>query len=231
MAAEPSSSRPADSPALSQPPLVFPADGRWAYRLRWQGEDGEAELAWQVVDGQYQLRLQRRLAHRQLPTWQSEGAVQDLGLQPQRFSTQGRQGRDRAQLRFEDGQVRAGGGALANPAPPATQDRLSWMFQAAALAAARRPNVGDRLELDVAAWHGEVQRWTLLVESEPEPDLGSAQAQWLRLRRVPPAGAPLEQLLWLDPQRGYLPVMLRMRFDDAERWELRLSDGAATPNP
>jgi len=95
------------------------------------------------------------------------------------------------------------------------QDRLSWIFQVAAIARAQRAQVGQSLSVLVSGWRGGAQAWALRVEAAPEsPGL-------LRLRRLPPsAGSPLEQLLWLDPSLDYQPVRLRQRYDSAERWEL-----------
>ena len=136
------------------------------------------------------------------------------GLRPQRFSVQRASGRRQR----VDHDIEAG-----------AQDRLSWIFQAAAIARAQSAQVGQLLLLPVSGWRGGVQAWQLLVEHDPEaPGL-------LRLRRLPPSpGSPFEQLLWLDPAQGHLPVRLLQRYDAAERWELQLegapSIGAPTPS-
>ena len=83
--------------------------------------------------------------------------------------------------------------------------------------------VGQRLRMAVQNWRGDTTDWTLLAEADADhPEL-------LRLRRELPEGAALEQLLWLDPARGHLPVQLRVRFDAQERWELAPRDISPTP--
>lgn len=186
------------APTPAQTAIALPPSASWHYRLRWQGEEGEAWLSWQQDGERYRLQLQRRSSSRELPTWRSEGLLDArTGLRPQRFSTQNARGE------------------RALPLPDAlSQDRLSWMLQAAALAASQGLRPGGRLELRVAGWRGGAQSWVLLAERDDEaPGL-------LRLRRLPPDGGALEQLLWLDPAQQYRPVRLRLRYDEAERWEL-----------
>lgn len=190
--------QPAPHQAAAPTAIPLPASASWHYRLRWQGEDGEAWLHWEQDGERYRLRLERQSGERRLPTWHSEGLLDARGgLRPQRFSTQNARGERR--LPLPEAQV---------------QDRLSWMLQAAALAADRGLRPGQRLQLQVAGWRGGVQHWELLAERDEQAP------QLLRLRRLPPAGGALEQLLWLDPAQQYRPVRLRLRYDEAERWEL-----------
>lgn len=185
--------KPAPPAGDAAPALAFPAPGNWDFRLRWQGEEGQARLRFESLgEGRYRLQLERRTATRKLPDWLSEGFMGPAGLQPQRFSA----------------------GRRAMLPPEGAQDRLSWIWQAAALAQSRALKPGQQLLMPVLGWRGEASPWLLLAESDPEaPGL-------LRLRRLLPEGAHLEQLLWLDPARAWQPVRLRLRFDDSERWEL-----------
>lgn len=193
---------PAATPAQAAPAMDrawrLPPSGVWTYALRWRGEQGQAWLHWQQDGDRYQLLLERRTPDRQLPVWRSSGWLDPRsGLRPERFSTEGRRGERTLPLPDD-----------------AIQDRLSWMLQAASLAARQGLRPGGRLQLDVVGWRGERQRWLLLAERDPEaPGL-------LRLRRLPPEGGALEQLLWLDPAQHYRPVRLSLRYDEAERWEL-----------
>jgi hypothetical protein len=204
--------------AASSPSVApqWPASGRWGYRLQWRGAAGQAWLEWRQDGARYRLALQRQVGERALPDWHSEGRLGAGGLQPENFSA-GRVGR-------------AGRDLHEQVPPPGVQDRLSWIWQAALLARSAQPPLrpGDRLNLPVMGWRGEVQDWPLLIERDAE------RPQWLLLRRLLPAGALLDQRLWLDPARGFLPVRLWLRFDDAERWGMELDDSAppvATSSP
>jgi hypothetical protein len=217
-AAAPVPKRIADTPRSNDaaPALGWPPSGQWRYRLISHGENGEAEISWQQDGERYQLELRRRTSARVLPSWRSEGRLLANGLQPLRFSTQ-RGERSQTRLQFEPEAARlAGAQGRWQPAPALTQDRLSWMWQLAALAASRPLRPGQRLRLDVASWQGELQHWDMEVERDPDAP------QLLRLRRLPPEGSLLSQLIWLDPARGHLPVRLQLRYDDAERWEIEL---------
>ncbi len=185
---------PAASAPPAPPPLRWPADGEWRFRLRWQGEDGEALLRWQRSGGRYHLELQRRTATRALPGWRSEGRVDARGLRPERFEVE-RNGRWHLRLRLDPDR--------------GLQDRLSWIWQAAAQARGLAP--GQLLRLQVAGWNGEAQVWTLRVEVEPgRPGLR-------RLHRLMPADSLLEHSLWLDPW----PWRLELRHDAQESWSLQ----------
>lgn len=207
--------RPATTPPRAPPPAVVPAptglalppSAHWPYRLRWQGEQGDAWLRWEQDGDRYRLALERQTDSRVLPTWRSEGVIDPQhGLRPERFSTQGPRGERPLPV-----------------AEPGVQDRLSWMLQAAALAARQGLRPGEGLRLQVIGWRGGVQTWELRAERDDEaPGL-------LRLRRLPPEGGALEQLLWLDPADHYRPVRLRVRYDAAERWELVAGDRPTPP--
>jgi hypothetical protein len=200
--------------ALAQP---LPA-GQWQYRLRWQGQEGVAHLLWEQDGSRYRLSLTRQTDTKRLPDWESEGALTAAGLQPLTFSTR-RGARVQTQLSYDPS-----AGTLtaqrqpSTPAPALTQDRLSWMLHAAAMAQAATLRPGGELQFWVAGWRGDLQPWRLRAEADTE------HPTWLRLRRMPPEGSLVEQSLWLDPARGYQPVRLQVRWDDAERWELQLDD-------
>jgi Protein of unknown function (DUF3108) len=226
----PAAARAAESPPFAAAegtaaPTAWPANGRWHYQLSWRGEAGEAVIDWQVDGDRYRLRLERQTGSRALPVWLSEGQLDGSGLQPARFSA-GHAGREHTRWRFSAGQLLPQRGE-AQALPPGTQDRLSWIWQLAHQAQQLQPRPGERLQLVVAAWRGAPQTWELLAERDPDHPL------WLRLRRLAPEGSLAEQQVWLDPARGHLLVRLDMRYDDAERWSLRLVDAppVAAPAP
>lgn len=209
------------------PPPSLAPNGRLSYALLWQGQAGEALIEWHMHEGRYRLRLERRTDQRALPSWYSEGLAGADGLQPLQFRAE-RLGKVQTGWRFEPaaGLLRTARGATL-PAPPGTQDRLSWMWQLAAQAAAHSATqalrAGTQLRLTVASWRGEPQTWVWQVEPDTE------QPQWVHLRRLPPEGSLLEQRMWLDPARGFVLARLEQRFDDTERWSLNLRGKAPPP--
>jgi len=206
------------APTAAQP---LPA-GQWQYQLRWQGEQGIARIVWEQDGSRYRLHLTRQRTSKPLPEWTSEGELRAGGLQPLRFLTQ-RGKRSQLALAFDPAAgTLAVGKQTGMPAPALTQDRLSWMFQAAAMAQAAQLKAGGELQFWVAGWRGDLQAWRMRAEPDAQ------HPQWLRLRRLPPEGSLVEQSLWLDPARHYLPTRMEVRWDEAERWELQLDD---TPVP
>jgi len=73
--------KPAAAPTepAQLPALRWPSSASWHYRLRWQGEEGIAQLEWRLEGDRYSLRLQRQLESRSLPGWHSEGVIPATG--------------------------------------------------------------------------------------------------------------------------------------------------------
>jgi hypothetical protein len=207
-------------PAAEAPLLRLAGPASWRYRLRQDGQDGEALLDWQPQpDGRYSLRLTRQIGERALPVWESLGHTGSAGLAPERFALQ-RDGRDRQAVNFDTEERRVS--FSASPAqlelPEGTQDRLSWWLQLAALVQAA-PAPGGRWRVWVAGVRGELREWVFdAVDAEPQ-DAGT-----LHLRRQPlgPRDPGIE--LWLDPARAYWPVRLRQGDPEARGYEIRLAD-------
>jgi hypothetical protein len=204
--------------------LAWPDSGRWAYRLLWQGQPGEAWLDWRLEadapeapdarhalggpggpHGRYQLRLERRTAERALPVWLSEGRWSAQGLASERFAAQ--RG-PRSWRRVSEG----------SPGDD-SQDRLSWMVQLPALLQAR-PGV-RALVLRVRDWRGQAQDWAFERQADETLTLADGQPRRAQhWRRLPQGDAQAEIALWLDPSDGHrlLRAVHRLRGD--ERWEL-----------
>jgi len=203
------------------PPLALPlrGEGSLSYRYTQGQAEGQALLSWALVDGAYQLRLERELAGRTLPGWRSEGRLDaQQGLAPARFAVQ-RGGRDRQAINFrrEQGLISFSASAELQALPEGVQDRLSWWLQLPALLAAQpaRLVAGQELVLPVAAMRGMAVDWVFHVEGREEDGLWHLSRQALG-----PYDARLD--IWLDPQRRYLPVRVRQSVGEEERWEMRL---------
>jgi len=203
------------------PALVLPLQGEGSLSYRYtQGQaEGQALLSWVLGDGAYQLRLERELAGRPLPAWRSEGRLDaQKGLAPARFAVQ-RGGRDRQAINFrrEQGLISFSASTELQALPEGVQDRLSWWLQLPALLAAQpaRLVVGQDLVLPVAALRGMAVGWVFRVEGRDEDGLWHLSRQALG-----PYDARLD--IWLDPRRRYLPVRVRQRVGEEERWEMQL---------
>lgn len=205
-------------PALLALPLR--GEGALAYAFVIDGQPGEGTLTFRIEDGRYDLTLQRRAGDRTWPSWHSEGRVGAQGLLPERHRVI-RQGRERELLLFDRDAARPTlqVGARAFALSAGTQDRLSWWLQLAAMMAAEpAPHPGLRLRVPVAGPAG-VHDWDFEVVER-------AGNRWL-LRRDwsrGPGRAALQWSVWLDGERGFLPVDLRFSLDDEEQWALRLLD-------
>lgn len=214
-----SASLPAEAvPAPASLAIPLRGDGALAYAFVVDGHIGEASLSFRIEDDRYEFTLARRAGAREWPLWHSEGRVGAQGLLPERHRVL-RQGRERERLTFDRASpmpvLRVG--ARAFPLSDGTQDRLSWWMQLAALMAAEpAPRTGLRWRLPVASATG-VHGWDFEVVARDGD-------RWL-LRREMARGAArpaLQWSVWLDGQRGFLPVELRFSLDDQEQWALRL---------
>lgn len=213
----------AEAPAT--PPLRFAGPASWRYRLRQNGQDGEALLAWQPQpDGHYSLRLTRQVGERSLPAWESLGRLGSAGLAPERFAQQ-QGGQDRMVTNFDAEGRRVS--FSASPArlelPDGVQDRLSWWLQLAALVQAsdaQASTPGGRWRLWVAGLRGELREWNFEAVQADEAD--DAGLRHLRREPLGPWDPGIE--LWLDPARGYWPVRLRQGDPEARGYEIRLAD-------
>ncbi|HEY0953891.1 MAG TPA: hypothetical protein VGE36_03985 [Roseateles sp.] len=215
-----------DAPVTAAP-LRLAGPAAWTYRLRQNGQDGEALLEWQPQpDGRYSLRLTKRIGERALPAQHSAGLLNGGGLAPERYATQ-LGGRDRQAVNFdaEDRRVSFSASPARLELPdgiPGAQDRLSWWLQLAALVQASNPQSmapGGRWRLWVAGLRGELREW-VFEQVDAQPGDGAT----LRLRRqmLGPHDPGVE--IWLDPARGYWPVRLRQGDPETRGFEITLAD-------
>jgi hypothetical protein len=206
----------ADTPAT--PPLRLPGPAAWHYRLRQDGQDGEALLDWQPqTDGRYRLRLTRQLGGRAQPALESLGRTGTAGLTPERFALQ-RGGQDRQAVNFDTAErlIRFSASTAKLPAPDGVQDRLSWWLQLAALVQAR-PAPGGRWHVWVAGLRGDLREWVFEMVEPGADDAGTLHLRRLRLGEQDPGVE-----LWLDPARGYWPVRLRQGDPETRGYEIVL---------
>lgn len=224
-AADTTAEAPPAEPPTAEPPPVYPtrvpAPVLLHYALRYNGQAGEATLAWRHDGQAYSLQLDGRGAQRPLVEQTSRGGFDAAGLAPERFIDRRRGARwQAANFRRDIGRIAFSGPAIDYPAWPGAQDRLSWLAQlvairAAAVAAApgaaapAAPEAEADISLFVVDARGAGGLWRFVHQGEVRlaSPLGPQTAQlW---QREPPRPEGLRVQAWLDARRGHWPLQLR----------------------
>ncbi len=207
---------PASSPAAAPPvyPTRLPSAARLEYELRRGPVGGSATLRWLPVADRYTLSLEGSSLGFTVLSQASEGGFDRAGIAPHRFVDR-RRGRDARAANFQrdSGRITFSGPALEYVLLPGSQDRLSWMLQAAAIvnAAPNRFVPGSELSMFVAGARGDADVWTFDVVARESIELPAGKVTGaLRLKREPRKPYDTEVEVWLDPARQHLPVRLRL---------------------
>ena len=196
------------------------------FALRRGARSGTAELTWRVNDGAYTLRLDARLGAVALLAQVSQGRIDDAGLAPLRFTDQrARGGLRAANFQRDKNKITFSGPATEYALLPGSQDRLSWMLQLAAVAAAEPRHMvsGGKVVFHVVGARGDADVWAFRFvgfETIATPDGPVRAAKFSRdARRL----YDTEADVWLDPARHHLPVKLRLGSSpDGDALELEL---------
>jgi hypothetical protein len=228
-----SGSAVAQSPAAagSAPPLYptrLPPAGSWPYTLQRNGRSAPARLQWQHDGARYTAQLDADDAQLQ---WHSRGALDDAGLQPERFVDRRDRRRDAANFEREGGRIGYSGNAADQPAWRGSQDRLSLLLQLAAILDARRapPAAGEVFLLHVSGARGDAALWRLEVQGPERITLADGSQRFaLKLLREPTGPYDTRAELWTDPGNHHLP--LRARFSNGAH-VLELSAAASPDAP
>jgi len=170
---------------------------------------GTAELVWRRQAEDYSLSLVASGADGWQLAMASAGAFDAAGLAPHRF-TERRARRSTLATNFR----RASGEVSFSASPrlvllrEGEQDRLSWLIQLGAIAAADPAFAveGASIALPVAGLRGESEVWRFDVIGVENVSTSSAIIEALRLHRTGPGGFEPEVDVWLDPARHHLPV-------------------------
>lgn len=184
------------------------------YDLRRGTQSGQAELHWLPQGEHYRARLAGTGSAQPLLAWESIGGFDGAGLAPARY-TDSRRGRgtQAANFRRDAAKVTFSGPSIERALPPGAQDRLSWMLQLAAIAAAEPSLVGPggRVSFLVVGVRGDADVWTFGHMGHESLDLpGAGAVATVRLLREPPGPYDTRAEVWLDPARSYLPVRARL---------------------
>jgi hypothetical protein len=200
------------------------------YRMQRGALYGEGLLQWRHDGEAYLLRLEARVTLLgAVLTQQSTGSLDKVGLAPQRFVDRRLRRSERAVnfVRPAEGAppyVSFSARAGRTPWTAGMQDRLSWIMQLSAIAAAwpGGPHLGDVIELDVAGPAGEVQHWAFSVA---EVSMGAK----IKLIREPTAAYDTAVQVWLDPTNHYQLWRLRLAEARGDALELVRAESNGAP--
>ncbi|HEX6019299.1 MAG TPA: hypothetical protein VFZ28_14490 [Burkholderiaceae bacterium] len=199
---------PPAATALPVYPTRIPPSARLTYALQRGAATGLAVLDWEVDGDGYRLQLQSTMSQGRPVDRHSQGGFDAAGLAPLRLADRQR-GRDvrAANFQRERGVISFSGPRWEWPLYGGAQDRLSWLVQLVAIAAAAPDALheGAALSMWVVGTRGAVGAWRFEVRGREPAGGGEAWA----LVREPAHPYDLRIELWLDPARGYWPVRLR----------------------
>ncbi len=213
-----------------EPPPVYrtrmPPAATLHYLVRrgiWQGA---GEIRWHVAGETYQISLEARIAGLTLLTQTSAGAIDANGLAPVRFLDQrARRPAQAANFRRDIERISFSGPAVEWPLLAGSQDRLSWMIQLAAIAAAE-PGLlveGGKISMVVVGARGEAAVWTLRSAGYEDVQTARGTVHAIKLVREARSISETGAEIWLDPARDYFPARATMRNrEGAAEYELLL---------
>jgi hypothetical protein len=227
-------SAPASAPAAAgegaPPPLYAtqtPPPATLRYELRRGRLAGSGDLHWRPEAGRYTLRLEGSVVGLNVLTQVSEGALDAHGLAPSRFTDQrARRAAVAANFEREAGRIRFSGPSTEVPWQPGVQDRLSWMMQLAAVAAADPTLLaeGQRITLQVVGARGDASMWSFRSLGQEALTTFGVTVDTVHLLREPRSPYDTRVEVWLDPARHHLPIRATLGTSDEDRLELRLRE-------
>ena len=204
----------AEGDALPLYPTRPPPAFAYAYDLQRGAERGSLTLRWSPDGAHYEASLSATLADAPLFDLRSSGAFDAAGLAPQRH-TDRRRGRSlqAASFQRDRGRITFSGVAAEHALAGGVQDRLSWMLQLAAIAAADPALAapGGQIRLAVVGVRGEADPWTFAHEGDETLALADgSRVRTARLVRLPAYPYDTRAEVWLDPARHFLPLRVRL---------------------
>ncbi len=225
----------AERPSVSAYATRLPPAATLSYGLRSGLLSGRGQLRWQpdALAG-YTLSLDGTVLGIRALSQGSRGGLTAQGLAPEHFMD-ARRGRDTQTVKFDPAarQIRFSADAPAVAWDALAQDRLSWMLQLSAVAAAN-PALMRRgaaaIELWVVGARGDHDLWAFQVVETADIRVPEGRvAGAVHLRRLPREGHHTQVDVWLDPARHHLPVRMRLADGEGDQaFELRL-EGYAQP--
>jgi hypothetical protein len=185
---------------------------------------GTGELQWRPTAGGYQARLEGRVAGFSILTWASQGGFDNAGIAPVRFTDQRRNKAPlAANFQRQAGKISYSGSSTEYPLLQGSQDRLSWMIQIAAVAAAdpQRLALGRRVTMFVTGARGDADAWSFKVQAIEDVSTGDGSLRTIKLLREPRKPNDTRVEVWLAPSLHHLPVRARLT-NEGSSLELKL---------
>lgn len=199
----------------AQPPPIYPTrlpdPVRLLYRLQLPQRNVPAQLTWAPEADRYHLRLEATGPLGQPVLVQtSQGGFDAAGLAPERFvDRRGARGARAANFQRDIGRITFSGPRIEHPAWPGAQDRLSWMAQLAAICAAAGA-MPPQVSMFVVDGRGLGDVWTFVDQGVETVATALGPVQATQVVREPQQLIDWRVQAWLDPRRGWWPVVLRM---------------------
>jgi hypothetical protein len=198
--------------------LPPPADLKYAIKAEQKGMslDGEATVRWRAGDGKYSLSSESRASILgKILENRSEGAVDDNGLVPDKF-TEKRFHKDPYTVTFDRGArtIRFTESKLSYPIKGGEQDRATVTWQLAAMARAMPGKFVPGSEWRVfVAGRRDAETWVFTVVKTDKLRTPMGQIDGVHLVKAASAGTRGQQIdIWLAPGHEWYPV--RVRFSD-----------------
>jgi hypothetical protein len=165
----------------------------------------DAHIDWRSDGARYALQVDGVLGR-----LASQGGSGDAGVRPERASEE-REGRPLV-TEFVDGEVRFRARGTSVPDNTGIQDRASVLMQLAGIGLGGPEQMQGRIAVVVAgADEAAIEHYEVLGMETLGTPLGAVDA-WHLAQSAAPGRARLE--VWLAPERGWLPVQLRLTGTD-----------------
>lgn len=238
---------PAGDPAAAPAPAVRvatePASGAKVYptavarsfTLRYLmqrgGLSGSCELTWARTGGMYEAHLKGTVAGFTVLDWASSGGFDAAGVAPSLY-VEHRLAKSDREVRFRRSESRivfSGSRSSDIPFVPGAQDRVSWLVQLPAILAAEpaRSRAGTRLALYVVGTRGRAGDWIFQSEGRETIRTPIGTRHTVKLTRQAAGPDDVEAEVWLDVERHYLPVRIRLTLGGSEGpLEMMLADAS-----
>ncbi len=195
--------------------LQYPPNARLEFDVlrvqRSQSAAGSGFLNWKSDGGAYELQMESSVLGVAIFTQQSVGALDTMGLAPERFSDK-RSNRSEQATHFRRalGVVQFSNNKPETSLLPGMQDRLSVLLQLAGIIGGdlKRYEIVNQIALPVAGLD-VAEIWEFSIEKPLDITVPAANMRAIKLVRKPRHEFDQQLELWLSPQLGYLPIRIR----------------------
>lgn len=189
------------------PPMTMTYEVRRGF-LRVKGE-----ARWRPVEGAYRVELEAKLGGITALSQTSEGGFDAAGLAPVRFVDKRLNRTNAANFQREANKITFSGNPAELPIPAGAQDRLSYLFQLAAVLSAE-PELaapGGTVAMFVVGARADAAVWVLRFVASEFVDTVDGAVRAAHFTRD--ARGPYDSTIdvWVDPARYYLPVRAKQR--------------------